>query len=192
VAGSHGPAFQKADPGCLAGGKAGGKGVMKLYLLRHGEAVDIGECGVRTDGERRLTREGRECTSEVIRRVRNVCRPRRIWTSPLVRARETAAIAGEILTPDSPPSVLELLKAGAPPREIASWVRSCREDSLMLVGHMPDLARLAVWLTSGVMAEGLVLKKSGVCCIEFEGTVREKTGRLLWLVSPSLLSRLEP
>lgn len=165
---------------------------MKLYLLRHGSAFDIGERGVSTDEERMLTREGRECTATVLRRMRKVCRPHRIWTSPLVRARETAEIACEILKPAAPLSMLEELRAGADGSRLLRWLKTCEEESVMLVGHMPDLAILAASLTLRVKADAMALKKSGLCCIEFDGRMTEGHGRLVWLVTPSLLSRLEP
>jgi phosphohistidine phosphatase len=165
---------------------------MKLYLLRHGSAVDIGEHGVTTDAGRMLTREGRECTATVLRRLRKVCRPHRIWTSPLVRARETAEIACEILKPSAPLATLESLKAGSDVARILTWLKTCEEESVMLVGHMPDLAILAACLTLGGMTDAIALKKSGLCCLEFDGRMTEGHGRLVWLVTPSLLSRLEP
>jgi len=164
---------------------------MKIFLLRHGSAFDIGECGANTDAERMLTKEGRDCTTTVLRRLRKVCQPQRIWTSPLVRARETAEIACEILEPAEPLSMLDHLRAGGDPSGVLRWLKTCTEESLMLVGHMPDLAILGSLLILRVEAEGMALKKSGVCCIEFEGAVKEGYGRLVWLVTPSLLSRLD-
>ncbi|MEI8138603.1 MAG: phosphohistidine phosphatase SixA [bacterium] len=164
---------------------------MKIYLLRHGSAVSVGEQGVCTDEERMLTKEGRECTATVLRRLRKVCKLQQIWTSPLVRARETAEIASEILEPHVQVSTLEHLRAGADPARILRWLKTCTDDSIMLVGHMPDLAMLGSLLTLQVEAEGMALKKSGICCIEFEGQIKEGNGRLMWLVSPSFLSKIE-
>jgi len=164
---------------------------MKIYLVRHGRAVSIGEQGVKADGERMLTQEGRDVTASVLHRLRRVCKPQQIWASPLVRARETAEMAGEILAPEAPVSLQDLLRPGTDPARILRWLKTCKDDSLMLVGHMPDLSILGTFLVSQTRSEGLVLKKSGVCCIEFEGGIREGVGRLVWLVTPSLLSRLD-
>lgn len=163
---------------------------MELYLLRHGSAVDIGEWGVRTDGERMLTRKGRECTEEVLRALREVCRPQGIWTSPLVRACETAEIAREVLAAEVPVKRLEFLLPGGNTVGLLQWLSSRKEDSLMLVGHMPDLAILAGSLTSGVESGGIAFKKSGVCCIVFEERIGKGKGQLGWLVTPSLLRLL--
>jgi len=135
-----------------------------------------------------LTRKGRECTAEVIRALRNVCRPQCIWTSPLVRARETAEIAREVLATEAPLTSLEHLLPGRGAARLLRWLSTRKEDSLMLVGHMPDLAVLAASLALSVQSEGIALKKSGVCCIEFEKRIREGEGHLAWLVTPSLLS----
>jgi phosphohistidine phosphatase len=139
-----------------------------------------------------LTREGRECTETVLRRLRKVCRPQRIWTSPLVRARETAEIACEILAPPEPLAMLEQLSAGTDVGRILRWLKTCEEEAVMLVGHMPDLAILAACLTVQVKTDAIDLKKSGLCCIAFDDGIAEGKGRLVWLVTPSLLSRLEP
>jgi len=163
---------------------------MKLYLLRHGSAVDVGERNVRSDAARMLTREGRERTATMLHALRNVCNPKGVWTSPLVRARETAEIARDELGVSAPVTVLEFLQPGADATAVAHWLATRREDALMLVGHMPDLSLLASLLTAGIKAEGLAIKKSGVCCIEFDADVSVGGGSLAWLVAPSLLSRL--
>lgn len=163
---------------------------MNLYLMRHGAAFDIGERTVSTDEERMLTRKGRDSTAAVISALGNACRPERIWTSPLVRARETADIAARVLALGSPAARLASLIPGTDVSRVVKWLNSRRENALMLVGHMPDLSILATVLTSGVKEEGLALKKSGVCCIEFAGRPRAGCGRLMWLVTPPLLSKL--
>jgi phosphohistidine phosphatase len=164
---------------------------MKLYLMRHGIAVTLGERGVGLDEERMLTDEGIEKTRSVMRALSKACRPQRVWTSPLVRARETAEIACEILRPSAPLSTLDILKPGTEPARIVRWLSGRKEDSLMLVGHMPDLALWAATLTARVAEESINLRKAGVCCLEFDGGIREGEGRLEWLVTPSLLSKIE-
>ncbi len=160
---------------------------MKVYLLRHGRAVAIGERGVLTDEDRRLTPEGRRVTQKMLRAIRETCRPCALWTSPLVRARETAEIARRTLGIRSKISILESLRPGTDPRTVVRWLRSRQEtSSIMLVGHMPDLAILAATLVFGVEQEGIAIKKSGVCCIGFKGPVAAGAGRLEWLMSPAL------
>nr|WP_254774057.1 histidine phosphatase family protein [Marinobacter sp. AC-23] len=66
---------------------------MQLLIMRHGEA------GWHSlDQERTLTEMGRrqvaECAAQI---AASPWRPQRIWCSPYVRARQTAAIVSEIL-----------------------------------------------------------------------------------------------
>lgn len=164
---------------------------MKLYLLRHGTAVDIGQKRVTSDAGRMLTREGRRDTRTILRAVRPVCRPDCIVTSPLVRARETAEIAHACLPGKPPLLLLDHLEPGGDMSGIVTWLRARREAAIMLVGHMPALGILASALVFGEKKERIILKKSGVCCIEFEAGLGTGKGRLAWLVSPVLIAGME-
>ena len=66
---------------------------MQLLIMRHGEA------GWHTlDQERELTEAGRLGVAEVAARIaESPWRPKLVWSSPYVRARQTAAIVSEIL-----------------------------------------------------------------------------------------------
>ncbi len=118
---------------------------LRLDLLRHGEALAADAGG---DAVRRLSPAGREAIERVAERfVSEGWRPSAIWTSPLVRARETAAILArachglsigimEALTPDhDPEDALAELGAHGP------------RGHVVLVGHQPLLGRLARHLT---------------------------------------------
>ncbi len=158
---------------------------MKLYLLRHGQAAPKGE-GI-ADEERALTPEGRQSTLAMIRALRHSCHPVLVATSPLLRARETAEVARRALRLRGPVIQLEALQPGLPPAATARWLQSRGEETVMLVGHMPDLGILAAYLTHGVEQEGLAIRKSGIGCIAFKEKVGRGAGTLEWLVSPALL-----
>lgn len=116
---------------------------MHLLVMRHGEA------GWHTlDRERELTEAGREAAGRVAAQIaESPWRPQLIWSSPLVRARQTAAIASEILnceviekgfiTPDDDPGLCldHLIDQSASP--------------LMLVSHMPLVGSLSTLLVDG-------------------------------------------
>jgi phosphohistidine phosphatase SixA len=55
---------------------------------------------------------------------------------------------------------------------------------------MPDLAQLASALLASNTSLDIVFKKSGVCCISFDGTPRAGAGRLEWLLQPKQLRSL--
>src|SRR5262249_25887820 len=64
---------------------------MKLYLIRHAEAVPLGDNGVTRDEDRPLTEKGREQCRIVALALRQLgVRLEKLLTSPLVRARQTA------------------------------------------------------------------------------------------------------
>jgi phosphohistidine phosphatase SixA len=114
---------------------------MKLYLVRHAEAVS----GAPEDESRRLTEEGREQARELARRLAGEgVRPAAILSSPLVRARETAEILGRELGVD--PAVEDRLRPGATAGRVREAVEG-RGEVVIAVGHQPDCGEIAAELT---------------------------------------------
>jgi len=164
---------------------------MILYLLRHGIALAIGEGGTTCDEERMLSKKGRERTAAVAHGLRVLgCRPEAIYSSPLVRAEETAAIVTEILESHPPVRIADVLAAGARLTSVLKWLRGRREGSAMLVGHMPDMAVLAAALASPSGDTGILLKKAAVCRLSFPDTPVSGEGILEWLLQPAALRKL--
>ncbi len=66
------------------------------------------------------------------------------------------------------------------------------ERSIALVGHEPDLSRLASLLCTG-SEDGLQLelKKGAVASLSFPGPVEPARACLRWTVSPKILRRLD-
>ncbi|HEY2073295.1 MAG TPA: histidine phosphatase family protein [Gaiellaceae bacterium] len=101
---------------------------MRLLIVRHAEAAP-GE----PDELRQLTPEGREHARSLGERLRRAgFVPDAVVTSPLVRARETAA-ALDLGEPD----VDERLAPGAKPDDFRSAAAD-RGDTVLAVGHQPD------------------------------------------------------
>ena len=163
---------------------------MEVYLFRHADAVDIGEAGATCDAERVLSDKGRKQAKMVAQALRAMgCQPEIIATSPLPRARETADIAGGILGCE--PEILDLLAPGGGDLpELAGWIGRQKAGALMLVGHLPDLPDLGVYLASGSTAAGLSLKKAGVLCISMEPGASPGEGAIEWLIQPRNLKGL--
>jgi phosphohistidine phosphatase len=159
--------------------------------MRHGDAVSVGENGVTSDFDRMLTPEGRHKTEMVAKFLKRMgvddsC----VVSSPLVRARETAEILARCFAKRGVVQELDLLAQGSVPEKINSWLIHHKKESVILVGHMPDLADLAAYFISPSGDSGLLFKKSGVCCIEFDGKPGEGAGVLCWLVHPSVIKHL--
>jgi phosphohistidine phosphatase len=180
--------------------------MVELLLLRHGIAADaVDEPGLDpqlADGARPLTPAGRRRTAAVLQRLLTLdltCN--QLFTSPLLRARQTAELA---LQAGLAPALSEA-PALAPGGDAAGWLRQlgaatsldvqplgvqppCVErpcvERWALVGHEPDLSCLAASLI-GADPGSLQLKKAGVALLAW--TPGQARARLLLLVPPRAL-----
>jgi phosphohistidine phosphatase len=126
----------------------------QIYFMRHGIAAD--PQGYANDGDRPLTAKGRSKTQIVAQRLHQLnLHFDEILTSPLVRARQTA----EILLEMSLGSQLTISASLAPQGSLRDWLawlnawQQLGHESLILVGHEPDLsqwAELLIWAMSRV------------------------------------------
>jgi phosphohistidine phosphatase len=145
---------------------------MMILIFRHGHAID--ETPGLGDAGRALSGKGRKTTRKVARwiarrgsKLRKL-RPAEIWTSPLVRAVQTAEIAAEALGIEDEVCVHAELSKGASPDDLMRKLADYRGTGpLMLVGHEPDLSVIAALLLGERSYPGL--KKSGLLAIEWEG-----------------------
>jgi len=116
---------------------------VQLYLVQHGQAKTEGE-----DPERPLTDRGVDDASGVARRAVDDLgvRPARLLHSGKTRARQTADIWGGLLG-----AAVEEVDALAPNDDPTTWQAqvAAEADDLLLVGHLPHLARLAGLLLTG-------------------------------------------
>ncbi len=158
---------------------------MEIYLLRHGIAVERGEHSGR-DEERALTSEGRRKT----RRVAQAMRAMRlsfdvVFSSHFVRARQTAEIVVESLRAKQRLQLTEHLAPGTPADSQVAWLKSLRPapESVLLVGHEPNLSELSSRLLTGQEMLALNFKKAGLCKVSAE---RPGSGRatLEWFLTP--------
>ena len=122
-------------------------GPSDVFLIRHAAAID--ETLAVRDPHRHLTAEGRAQARALGDRLRwHDCEPTLIWSSPLVRAIQTAelvALALGITTVVE--SVPELAPEGHP-REVAAALAKLPEDALVMVfGHEPGLSAVGALLT---------------------------------------------
>jgi len=116
---------------------------MKLYLVRHGIAVDYGTPGV-ADHERALTPEGIRKMEEAARGLRALAiAPGAILTSPLPRAAQTARILMKALAPAGALEEVRELAPGGRRSDVYGAIVA-RQDlaELMLVGHQPSLGEI--------------------------------------------------
>ena len=113
---------------------------MRLYLIRHAEA----EPG-RPDELRPLSPRGREQARALASRLADE-QLDAVLTSPLVRARQTAAVIAAAAALNA--EVDERLAPGASADELRAAVAG-RGDRVATVGHQPDCGEIAAELTGG-------------------------------------------
>jgi phosphohistidine phosphatase len=163
---------------------------MLVILLRHGPAGRRDPSRWPNDESRPLTTRGEERTHAAARGLAKVIPAgAHVLTSPLERSRQTAAILEDALSPQAV-EVLDLLAPGASYRGVIGHLQNLDSGStVVLVGHEPDLGRLAGVLLFGAPSP-LPLRKAGGCAVEFVGEVAPGGGRLLWFATPKMLRRL--
>jgi phosphohistidine phosphatase len=166
---------------------------MKLYVARHGIALDVGEQGIQRDQDRTLSPEGRRKTQEVAEGLAAIgVRPRMVATSPLPRAQETASILAGALCPDVSVEACDFMCPGAAARDVVDWLGRSGAGSAMIVGHMPDCAEIVSELVCQTGSAEVVFKKAGVCCVSFEGSPAKGAGEIEWLMQPKQMRALAP
>ena len=116
---------------------------MRLYLVRHAKAAP-GE----PDELRALTPEGRRAARALGERLAaDGVTPDALLSSPLLRARETAAEIGRATGVE--PETDERLGFGATAAGLREAIAG-RGETVVTVGHQPDCGRIAAELGDGV------------------------------------------
>jgi phosphohistidine phosphatase len=143
---------------------------MELLIIRHGDAVE--DAPGLGDGGRWLTGKGRKQTRAVAAWLAesDKRRPVEIWTSPLVRAVQTAEIIAEAAGLEDAVSVHAALATHGDPRSVLRAIanhRPHKHGPLALVGHEPSLSLMAEQLLGEIGWPGF--KKSGVLALSWTG-----------------------
>jgi len=151
---------------------------VKLYLVRHAEAIE--RSGTTPDASRHLTTKGRLAFRKIARRVRKAgITPAVIFTSPLLRAVQTAEILAERLKHEGQVVVARELSPGFDLQDLHSLLkRAGSPGEAAFVGHEPDLGLLAAALLA--IPESFRLRKGAVLALEADGSARKGTAKFLW------------
>lgn len=156
---------------------------MKLYFLRHAAAED-GD-GI-NDHERRLTEKGIRAASSLSRLLVTLeIQPSHIFSSPRIRARQTAEIVATAL--GRAVEIREEMNFGFGMAVVLQLIEGVKpDDEVMFVGHEPTLS-----LTIGEIAGGRVqMKKGGLVRIDTL-SIQPLRGELIWLIPPKVVSAVE-
>jgi phosphohistidine phosphatase len=110
-------------------------------------------------------------------------------TSPLLRARQTAAILHRAGLPE--PVDESVLAPGRTAARVLAVLRAHAVNSIVLVGHEPDLGRLLAVCVAGPDAKlAMRFRKGGAACLYFAGAPRVGEATLEWLLPPKALRAL--
>lgn len=109
-------------------------------MIRHAEAID--ETLELRDVMRHLTAAGRTQATSLGDRLRwHDCTPTHIWTSPLVRAVQTAELVATGLASTIPVEVMPALAPGESARSVLAALQALAADAcVLLVGHEPGIS----------------------------------------------------
>jgi phosphohistidine phosphatase len=161
---------------------------MLLLIIRHAIAVERGTPGI-PDEKRPLTPEGELKFREAAKGLALlVDRPHALLTSPWLRAKQTAAIAGAAWGRLEPKETAAL--AGGSFDELEAVLDPYPDDAtVVVVGHEPWVSALLARLLGARHDDRLTFKKGGAALVDVPGRLAEG-GSLAWFLPPKVLRRL--
>lgn len=152
---------------------------MKLYLLRHGEAVennDGGESTLSEWGKFEVGKTGAEIAARIDRLDI-------IFHSKKLRAKQTAEIIQAAMKFKTivPLNEMEGLNPNDSAAEIAKWASEIQND-IMLVGHLPFMDKLAVLLLKESAEKHSI--SFGIACVACLERGNSGDWFLMWFFNP--------
>jgi phosphohistidine phosphatase len=162
---------------------------MRLYLMRHGIAIDREDPDCPPDPERYLTPKGVQRTRAAARGLRALrVKPAALLTSPFVRAVQTGEVVCEVLGLD--PRLLrttEALRPEAKPGRLAEELTRLGGE-VICFGHAPQMDEFIAHAVKAT-APFTGLKKSGVACLDID-SLAPLRATFFWLLTSRILRRL--
>ena len=160
---------------------------MKVYFLRHGIAVD-GAAWNGSDFDRPLTREGSDRMEREAKAIEELSLDLNcIVTSPLIRAKQTAAIVAERLRMQATTFEDPRLGGGFNYERLGAILSAhAGAAALMLVGHEPSMSAT---IGRAIGDASVELKKAALAGIEIADPSSPR-GTLLFSIPPKVLVAL--
>lgn len=158
---------------------------MELILMRHGKTE---EHNAKTkDADRRLTAKGREKTRAAASAILILLKqgsPVTIWTSPVLRAMQTAELVAEVIKGASL-AAKAAIASGDLDELIQDLKDFDREGTLIVIGQEPYLSHWGARIASVI----LPIKTASAVAFEMTSLVPPQ-GELLWYANNQSLQRL--
>jgi phosphohistidine phosphatase len=164
---------------------------MMLYVMRHARAEDSAPGG--DDNDRPLSQIGCDRTREAAAGMLAMgLRFDAILTSPKVRAVETASLISSAYDQQPAPQILRALSDEIPVENAAAALAPYfLHENVLIVGHEPQLGRLAsLLLTNGPEALTIQLKRGGCVAIDLPNRTDRAGAKLLWMMTQKHLRKM--
>jgi phosphohistidine phosphatase len=162
---------------------------MNLYLVRHADALPVGEQGITVDEDRPLSEDGLRQARLLGQSIKRLgISLNQILTSPLRRAVQTAEELARVLqVPASSMETCDQLRPGQSSKKLAKGLLKLEAENLLLVGPEPELGQHTAWLIGSKKAR-VDFAKAGIAWVECEAAPQKGAGSLRWLVTPKWLA----
>jgi phosphohistidine phosphatase len=156
---------------------------MKLYIMRHAEAVEGSE--TLPDEWRYLTGKGRATAEKMSSSIAKYGPKTRLTiSSPLTRAVQTAEIFAQKACRRNVVIASILLTPEGDIAELVTFLRGIKDATrVMLVGHEPQLGALVATLL-GCEDKQISLKKGACVALELAADKEDKPAGFLWYLAP--------
>lgn len=158
---------------------------MKLYVIRHATAHDVGEKGILTDEARTLSAVGEKEADQLGAYLKSKSvRLDVLAHSPLARTTQTAEILAKHLRCE-----LRAVEKLSTDHDLDAHIEALEMfkfmNSVAIVGHQPTLSRLILTLMGANPRAGLKFTKCAMATLNLERLGSTWTGQLVSLLSPS-------
>jgi phosphohistidine phosphatase len=112
-----------------------------------------------------------------------------IFSSPLVRAKQTADLLAAGIAGKPAVKLLPALAPGIGPADVMTQLsRAAKRRRIAVVGHEPGLGELAAHLIGA--PRPLPFRKGSVCRVDLQGLTGKRPGSLVWFATPKMLRHL--
>jgi phosphohistidine phosphatase len=165
---------------------------MRIYLIRHSNAVDIEAADLEPDEQRPLSEKGREKMKNIACALKALgVKPNLIVSSSYVRAEQSAQILKKVLECKKDVAITKVLVPFGDPSEIIGEINErYTVDELILVGHEPCLSGLIGAMASSAPEILITLKYGGVCCLSADDLRMQRVAAIDWILTPKILSHV--
>ena len=160
--------------------------------MRHGIAAERDTARMADDDRRPLTPDGERKVARVARVLQSLgCSIDVIFSSPVVRSKQTADIVADVLGCD----IVKLNDALRPGRAASEFVHLLNSmppgyDAVLAVGHEPDLGRLTGLLLAGTPDLQIHIRKGGIIRMSIDRSAVGSAATLEWVLPPKVLLRI--